>query len=264
MARVVGIFTQWSSTSRPAEIVDHVWTCQRETIAMTASSPPGPASSPVSIEIGTSNYPRLVRWGHAYQRETGVSLWHSYVLTTADGPILIDPLMPDGQTLGQLEAIVEQMGGVPAATILTNDMHERGAYVARSQWGIPIWAPSAGAGEYEATPDRLFGASDRLPGGLIAIPVHAAFIGDTLLKWTAPDGRGVLFSGDVFMERGDHLIIHAPGANPRAATSIEEVAANLRTVLAPHLDSIDLVFSAHGTPFTGDARAEIRRLIGAD
>ena len=148
---------------------------------MTASSPPGPASSPVSIEIGTSNYPRLVRWGHAYQRETGVSLWHSYVLTTADGPILIDPLMPDGQTLGQLEAIVEQMGGVPAATILTNDMHERGAYVARSQWGIPIWAPSAGAGEYEATPDRLFGASDRLPGGLIAIPVHAAFIGDTLL-----------------------------------------------------------------------------------
>ena len=107
-----------------------------------ASDPAGTGS--VEILVGTAGYPRLLRWTMSWPRaDGGVRKWHSYALTTSDGPVLIDPVMPDGKTLSQLETYVEQMGGLPAASLLTNDMHERSAYAARTQYSVPVWAPTA-------------------------------------------------------------------------------------------------------------------------
>ncbi len=216
----------------------------------------------VEILAGTPGYPRLLRWTMAWPRDDGgVRKWHSYAITTSDGPVLIDPIMPDGRTMSQLEAHIEQMGGYPAASVLTNDMHERSAYLARTQYSVPVWAPQAGEGEYEGTPDRLYGAEDRLPGGLTALPVHAAFAGDTLLAWTMPDGRVVIFSGDVIMERPDHLAFHGPSAHPKSASSEADIAASVSTALAPYRDRIAFVLSAHGGPFSGDVAVALTALL---
>lgn len=191
----------------------------------------------------------------------GTRKWHSYAIATSDGPVLIDPLMPDGRTMAQLEGHVEQMGGYPAASILTNDMHERSAYDARNQYSVPVWAPKAGEGEYEGKPDRLYGADDKLPGGLVALPVHAAFAGDTLLAWTMSDGRVVIFSGDVIMERPDHFAFHGPSTHPKSAGSEAEIASSVKSALAPYRDRIPMVLSAHGGPFVGDVSAALRALL---
>jgi hypothetical protein len=225
-----------------------------------ASDPTGTGT--VEILAGTSGYPRLLRWTMAWPRDDGgVRKWHSYAITSSDGPVLIDPVMPDGRTMSQLEAHIEQMGGYPAASILTNDMHERSAYVARAQYSVPVWAPKAGEAEYDGKPDRLYGADDRLPGGIVALPVHAAFAGDTLLAWTMSDGSVVIFSGDVIMERPDHLVFHGPSAHPKSASSEAEIAASVRLALAPYRDRIGMVLSAHGGPFSGDVAAALGALI---
>ena len=217
----------------------------------------------VDVLIGTAGYPRLLRWTMSWPRaDGGVRRWHSYALTTSDGPVLIDPVMPDGRTMAQLESHIEQMGGYPAASILTNDMHERSAYQARTQYSVPVWAPTAGEGEYEGTPDRLYGAEDRLPGGLVALPVHAAFAGDTLLAWTMPDGKVVIFAGDVIMERPDHFAFHGPSSHPKSASSDAEIAASVREALAPYRDRIAMVLSAHGGPFEGDVTGALATLLG--
>ena len=225
-----------------------------------ASDPAGTGS--VDILVGTAGYPRLLRWTMSWPREDGgVRRWHSYALTTSDGPVLIDPVMPDGKTMSHLEGHIEQMGGYPAASILTNDMHERSAYLARTQYSVPVWAPKSGEGEYEGKPDRLYGAEDRLPGGITPLPVHAAFAGDTLLAWTMPDGRVVIFAGDVIMERPDHLAFHGPSAHPKSAASDADIAASVKVALDPYRDRIAMVLSAHGGPFTGDVAAALRSLL---
>ena len=216
----------------------------------------------IDILVGSAGYPRLIRWSMSWPRpDGGVRRWNSYAVTSGDGPVLIDPLMPDATTISQLESVVEQMGGYPAASLLTNDMHERAAYSVRSQYSVPVWAPRAGEGEYEQQPDRLFDASDRLPGALIPLPVRAAFPGDTLLLWTAPDGQVIVFAGDVIMERPDHLAFHGPGTHPRAASTDAEVVASVREALAPYRDRISLVCSAHGGPFAGDVSAALAALL---
>jgi glyoxylase-like metal-dependent hydrolase (beta-lactamase superfamily II) len=228
-----------------------------------ASNPVGTGS--VDILVGTAGYPRLLRWTMSWPREDGgVRKWHSYALTTSDGPVLIDPVMPDGKTMSQLEAHIEQMGGYPAASILTNDMHERSAYVARTQYSVPVWAPKAGEGEYEGKPDRLFGSEDRLPGGIAALPVRAAFVGDTLLAWTMTDGKVVIFSGDVIMERSNHLAFHGPSAHPKSAGSNAEIAESVNAALAPYRDRIAMVLSAHGGPFTGDLGSALASLLDGE
>jgi len=219
-------------------------------------------SGSVEILVGTAGYPRLLRWTMSWPRDDGgVRRWHSYALATSDGPVLIDPVMPDARTMSQLESHIEQMGGYPTASILTNDMHERSAYDARTQYSVPVWAPQAGDGEYEGKPDRLYGAADQLPGGLVALPVHAAFAGDTLLAWTMPDGKVVIFAGDVIMERPDHLAFHGPSAHPKSASSDADIAASVKVALNPYRDRIAMVLSAHGGPFTGDVTSALGSLL---
>lgn len=223
-----------------------------------------PGTGTLDILIGGAAYPRLVRWSMTWPREDGgIRRWHSYAVTSSDGPILIDPQVPDGPTMSRIEDVMGQMGGYPAATLLTNDMHERAAYSVRDQYSVPVWAPRAGEGEYEGTPDRLYGADDRLPGGLVPVPVHAAFAGDTLLVWTAPDSSVVVFAGDVIMERPDHLAFHGPSRHPKSASSDAEIAASVRAALAPYRDRISMVLSAHGGPFAGDVTAAMAALLDA-
>ena len=157
--------------------------------ALISMSDDRPATSTVAVVLGTEEKPALVRWTTWWDSPGS---WDSYALITADGPVLIDPetLTVDGE-----ERLLALLGTTPKATVLTNDMHERGAYEYREKWGAPVHAPAYGT-LYDGAPDQLYRNGDTLPGGLRAYKLEGgAFPGDTVLRWEAPDGTRVLVHG---------------------------------------------------------------------
>jgi glyoxylase-like metal-dependent hydrolase (beta-lactamase superfamily II) len=170
------------------------------------------------VELGTATRPLLVRWT-CWLPVAATS--ESYALLTAEGPILIDPREPAEAEADSLWAL---LGQPPVATVLTNDWHERDAYLLRERFGAPVWAPAAGqperGGDLEGQPDHYYDEGDMLPGGLRATKIEGRMPGDTVLLWpgdadagdasaagverrasetTSPRQRGrpgVLFTGD--------------------------------------------------------------------
>jgi glyoxylase-like metal-dependent hydrolase (beta-lactamase superfamily II) len=164
------------------------------------------------------------------------------------------------------------MGGRPVASVLTNDMHERAAYEARREYGTPVWAPAAGVPDYEGRPDHLFEDGATLPGGLRAVKVEGPFPGDTALRWQAPDGTRVLFTGDMVLGAADPedprtdrprsapgLYLHGVSSHPRGSQDMAAFKASLRRLLD---EDFDLVCPAHGVPYRGHAREALASLLG--
>jgi glyoxylase-like metal-dependent hydrolase (beta-lactamase superfamily II) len=230
----------------------------------------------VTIETGTPAQPQLVRWSIWYPPGTDRggrrgTVYESYLLRVPGGSVLIDPARPPADAEGQLRAIAEATGGVPLASILTNDMHERDAYSVRREVGVPVWAPSAGQGEYEGTPDRFYGDGDRLPGGLLAIKINGPFPGDTALLGQAPDGTRLLFTADMVLgQRSEHdpregvgrdepgLYLHGVGSHPRGSQDMAAFKASLRRLLE---HDFDVVCPAHGRPYRDNPKAALAKLL---
>lgn len=222
----------------------------------------------VHIELGTFQAPALIRW--ATWRAGRRGGYDSYVAMTATGPVVIDPEQPDSAAEEVLRQLVREQ---PIATVLTNDMHERFAYAAREQWGIPVWAPKTGAADLEGKPDHLYEDGQTLPGGLRAIDIFGRFSGDTVLLWQAPTGERVLFTGDTLCgqfnpdnpENADHLRA-AQGLYLGAGPFYLKLSHpdRLKDSLRPLLDlEFDLICGAHGVPVRG-AKDALRRLLALD
>jgi glyoxylase-like metal-dependent hydrolase (beta-lactamase superfamily II) len=227
-----------------------------------------PATSTVAVLLGTERQPQLIRWTTWWDSPGS---WDSYALVAADGPVLIDPetLTPEGE-----ERLLALLGTPPKVTVLTNDMHERGAYTYREKWGAPVHAPAYGR-LYDGTPDQLYQDGDTLPGGLTAYKLEGgAFPGDTVLMWISPEGKRVLFTGDAM--NGGFNRLNPAGPHPRRGQPglylgagpfyLEKcTAAPLKESFRRLLEErIDMIAGAHGDPVTGDPNDSLRRLLEVD
>jgi glyoxylase-like metal-dependent hydrolase (beta-lactamase superfamily II) len=230
------------------------------------------------VEAGTAAQPALVRWGVFYPAGSdrggrNGTIYQSYALRTAGGLVLVDPARPTAALEADLRAILQGMGGRPLASVLTNDMHERDAYLGRQEYGVPVWAPAAGQGEYVGQPDRLYGEGDRLPGGLRAVKIEGPFPGDTCLLAEAADGTRALFTGDAIMGPRDPedprpapaqpgptpgLRLHGVGSHRRGAQDMATFKASLRRLLD---EPFDLLCPAHGLPIHDAPKAALERLL---
>jgi hypothetical protein len=228
----------------------------------------------IAVEAGTETQPVVVRWATFYWRDvekTRGSVFVSYALATDRGPVLVDPCLPAADADQALREHLRAMGGVPVASVLTNDMHERDAYEFRRIDGTPVWAPAAGVPDYDGTPDHLFEGGALLPGGLRAIKIDGPFPGDTVLSWTAPEGTRVLFTGDMVIggafdedprvdvpRRGLGLYLHGVNSHPRGSKDMEDFKASLRQVLN---EEFDLICPAHGRPHGADPKDALARIL---
>ena len=224
-----------------------------------------PATSTVAVLLGTEERPQLIRWTTWWDSPGS---WDSYALVTPDGPVLIDP---ETLTPGAEERLLGLLGTTPKVTVLTNDMHERGAYGYREKWGAPVHAPAYGT-LYDGAPDRLYGDGDALPGGLSAYRLEGgAFPGDTVLKWTSPEGQRALFTGDAL--NGGFNRLNPAGPHPRRGEPglylgagpfyLERCSAGpLKLSMRGLLDErIDMIAGAHGDPVSGEPKEMLRRLL---
>ena len=227
-----------------------------------------PATSTVAVLLGTEQQPQMIRWTTWWDSPGS---WDSYALVTADGPVLIDPetLTAEGE-----ERLLALLGTTPKVTVLTNDMHERGAYIYREKWGAPVHAPAYGS-LYDGAPDHLYQDGDTLPGGLIAYKLEGgAFPGDTVLMWSSPEGKRVLFTGDAM--NGGFNRLNPAGPHPRRGEPglylgagpfyLEKCrAAPLKESFRGLLGGrIDVIAGAHGDPVSGDPDDLLRRLLEVD
>lgn len=227
-----------------------------------------PATSTISILLGTEEKPQLIRWTTWWDSPGS---WDSYALVTTDGPVLVDPetLTSDGE-----QRLLSLLGSTPKVTVLTNDMHERAAYAYKEKWGAPVHAPAYGS-LYDGIPDHLYRHGDTLPGSLGAHKLDGgAFPGDTVLIWKLQDERRVLFTGDAL--NGGFNRLNPAGPHPRRGEPglylgagpfyLERCTSDwLKTSLRALLDApIYMIAGAHGDPITADANDSLARLLDID
>ena len=184
---------------------------------------------------------------------------------------MIDPetLTPEGEA-----RLLDLLGKTPKVTVLTNDMHERGAYTYKEKWGAPVHAPAYGT-LYDGTPDHVYQHGAALPAGLTAHKLQGgAFPGDTVLQWASPDGTSVLFTGDAL--NGGFNRLNPAGPHPRRGEPglylgagpfyLEKCSAaplkeSMRALLA---ERIDMIAGAHGDPVTSNPSEILGRLLDVD
>ncbi len=142
---------------------------------------PVPATPPTKRDVlaRSVDQPALVRW----------STWTSkgmyfdcYAIRTPSGPVLIDPQVPEAESVEWVVGLMGGEAGVPVASVLTASWHERSAYEIRERYGTPVWLPRGGVEEMEGQPDHLYDESASLPAGLRAITVDEGYAGGGAVK----------------------------------------------------------------------------------
>jgi hypothetical protein len=228
------------------------------------------------VVLGTTDAPHLLRWsvwyppGHEHGGRRG-TFYEAYALKTRSGVVLIDPARPDAATEARVRDVIDGMGGTPIATILSSDMHERDAYYVRSEFGVPVWAPARGKGEYEGEPNHFYDDGDRLPGGLLALSVAGPFPGDTALLAESAGGTSVLFTADMVMgQRNENdvrpglgrdepgLYLHGVSSHPRGSTDMAAFKRSLHRVLE---HDFMVIAPAHGRPFKDNPKAVLQQVL---
>jgi glyoxylase-like metal-dependent hydrolase (beta-lactamase superfamily II) len=227
-----------------------------------------PLRSKLHVELGTRERPVLIRW--CTWREGKRGGYDSYMLITSDGPVLLDPQHPTKE-VG--EELLQLVGQKPIAVILTNDMHERTAYRVREQTETRIWAPLSGQSDLERKPDVLYEDGAELPGGLRALNIEGRFSGDTVLRWTAPTGERILFTGDTLcgaMCPDNPANAEHPRSRPGLYLGAGpfylqiEKPDRLKETLQPLLaEDFDIICGAHGVPVY-NAKPALEKLLDLD
>jgi hypothetical protein len=229
--------------------------------------------SRLSVALGTEAAAVLIHWATSFRPGEGGG-FDSYALRTRDGWVLIDPVLPDAAVLERLEGLLVER---PVATVLTSDGHERDARAFRDRWGTPIWGPIPVESErgigYDGEPDHMYeeGSPTELPGGLRAVRVAGLWGGDHVLRWRAPTGERVLFTGDP-VNGQVQLDLAAPdhfrranalnfGARPGYAERHPERGALRRSLSRLLEEDFDLLCGSHATPFRDNAKAALAALL---
>ena len=223
------------------------------------------------VELGTAEAPALLR----LNVDPGGGRHQGYAVIGPDGAVLVDPPLPSEPGVNRL---LRLLSSAPRATVLTSDWHERASYLLRERWGTPVWAPAAGlrerGGELDGTPDHFYEEGTPLPGGLRALKLEGVFPGEHLLRWRAPTGEHVLFTGDAI---NGQLPEHHPrpddwraapglylGVNPLYAAWLADpvrLQAGLRRALA---EPCDLLCGSHARPFCDEPAVALRLLLEQD
>ena len=228
--------------------------------------------SRLAIVLGTDASPALIHWATG-TRPGGGGTFDSYALRSDDGWILVDPAEPDQTVMARLEQLV----GKASAIVLTSDGHERDAPAFRAKWGCPIWGPvpvesERGVG-YDDTPDQSYEESSaaQLPAGLRATRLAGLWGGDHALRWQAPTGERVLFTGDpvngqVQLELASPDHFRRPnalnfGSRPGYIARHPDPGALKRSLGRLLEEDVDLLCGAHGTPFRDNPKQALAKLI---
>jgi hypothetical protein len=173
----------------------------------------------------------------------------AYALTGADGTVLIDPLPLADEPLSRLRDI--------AAIVLTIGSHQRAAWRFRRRFGVPVWAPVGAEGLEEAA-DRLYAASERLPGALHPIHTPGPSLASYALSGRTEAGSSFLLIGDLLMRGEEGPLRFVPGefmVDPaRARTSAAALLEVPSDVLCP----------GHGAPVILGVRAALKEALERD
>lgn len=196
--------------------------------------------------------PGLWRWtGYHEEWKEGVGCVY---VETADGVVLIDPLVPPENSehfRRALDRDVARAGG-DVHVLVTVFWHTRSAAAMVERYGARVWAPARGKAAVARRAGAVsdpFGPADLLPGGIEAfrtaraaevvywIPAHRALVpGDVLLG----DGAGgVRMCPESWLPKG---LTHA------------ELAESLRPLLEL---PVERVLVSHGEPVLEDGRAAL-------
>ena len=197
--------------------------------------------------------PKLWRWT-GYHEEWEENVGSVYV-ETADGVVLIDPLVPPEDTdrfWKALDRDVERAGG-GVHVLVTVFWHTRDAAAMAERYGAQVWAPGRGRAAIErraGTVTHAFGAEDPLPGGLQAAPTARA---SEVVYWL-PDQR-TLVPGDVLLgqgakgggtrDAGTHGLRLCPDSWLPESRSRAQLAESLRPLLEL---PVERVLVSHGEP----------------
>jgi len=187
--------------------------------------------------------PGLYHWSIADDRLDGFRS-DAWAVATEVGAVLIDPLPVAEPALGALGAI--------AAICLTASSHQRAAWNLRRLLGVAVWAPAGTGAVLEERADREYRERDVLPGGLRAYSAPGPRGEHHALLATVPDGRRVLFVGDLVLTDGKALRLL-----PREHLASPELATGSALRLAGL--AADIVAPAHGEPVTERAMEALRR-----
>jgi glyoxylase-like metal-dependent hydrolase (beta-lactamase superfamily II) len=171
----------------------------------------------------------------------------AFVVGTATGVVLVDPLPLDDATVARLGAV--------EAIILSVASHQRSAWRFRRLTGAPVHAPTGAAGLDEAA-DLWYGDGDRLPGGLRAI--HAPGPTEAHHVLYLHQGPGVLLLGD--------LMVRDPDGTARflADEHMSDRVRGRQSAWRLLEYRFDLLGFGHGEPIVRGGRQTLEILLKAD
>jgi glyoxylase-like metal-dependent hydrolase (beta-lactamase superfamily II) len=150
--------------------------------------------------------------------------------------------------------LAEVIGGAkPAAVLLTNANHERGAAWFRDALKVKVLAQRAAEPELEIKADAFFDDGAALPSGLRAIHLPGATASET--AFFTPKHGGIVFLGDALVNLPDSGFDFLP---EKYSKDPEQSRRSLRKLLA--LDFQIMTF-AHGHPIIRDAKARLAALL---
>ena len=201
--------------------------------------------------------PGLWRWTgyhEEWQRDVGC-----VYVETADGVVLVDPLVPPEDTARFWKALdrdVKRAGKQPVHVLVSVFWHTRSAAAMVERYSARVWAPTAcraAVARRAGLVTDAFRPGDPLPGGLEAGRTARS----TEVVFWIPE-HSALVAGDVLLGDGRRGVKMCPESWLPSGKTRRDLAASLR----PLLDlPVRRVLVSHGDPIlTGGGRALARAL----
>ena len=179
---------------------------------------------------------------------------HSYFLSCADPPVLIDPRVPEeGFDWFKRHK-------TPEHAFLTNRHHYRHSDRFEKAFGSKVWCHREGLHEFtKGQKVHPFEHGDQLPGAILALEVGVLCPEETALFFSG--AGGILAIGDAIIRYGDELGFvpdSLMGEDP------EGVKRGLKKVFLGHLKrDFDNLLFAHGRPWVGGAREGLHHFLAS-
>jgi glyoxylase-like metal-dependent hydrolase (beta-lactamase superfamily II) len=190
----------------------------------------------------------------------------SYAVDDGERLFLFDPL-------GVPDELIDLAAERETAIVLTAPWHERDSESLVARLGVPLYTARPDSAQFlmdtygltaeqagDGSPDvvwllregkgeaRVYGAGDRLPGGIETFPGHKQ---NDLVLWI--EGKRAVVSGDTFVDFGHGLEVNERWLQPRVTR--EHVVERLRPLLEL---PVELVLLTHGGP---TERAALERAL---
>ena len=180
---------------------------------------------------------------------------------TADGVVLIDPIVPPEDTDRFWQALdrdVKRVGG-RVDVLVTVFWHTRHAAAMIERYSAHVWAPTRGRAAIErraGTVTDLFRPGDELPGGITALPTTRAA---EVVFWI-PQHRA-LVPGDVLLGDGKGGLRMCPESWLPEGTGHAKLAASLRPLLEL---PVERVLVSHGEPVLTGVRDALAAALAVE